>query len=149
MTSADFDIHCAVAAQWEAYNCEPLRPDNIPLCILAVWSPVASKFVGFKPLTQLFGSTSAVLNYNVLSRTFALSSRIFAIPVVGCVGDFGFIVSAKVCEEAPLLSGKFRDLLGLTTKDGKSKFGSRTSYLGAYGVGLIDKQYSARPIAPS
>ena len=128
------DIHFAVADQWAAYKCEPLRPDHIPLCILAIWNPSAMKFVGFKPITQLFGSTAAVLNYNVLSRIIAsLANRIFAIPVIGYFDDFGFIVSANVCEVALRLFESFCELLGLHLKIEKSKFGNKITFLGVNG----------------
>ena len=129
-----FDIHFAVADRLAAYKCEPLRPDNIAFCVLAVWNPIASKFAGFKPLTQMFGSTAEVLNYNVLSRIIAsLANRIFDTPAIGYFDDFGFVVSASVCARALRLFEQFCDLLGLTVKAGKSKFCSSIVYLGVKG----------------
>ena len=101
VSPGNFNVSFAVADQWPAYKCEPLHPDNIPLCALAIWNPHTSKFFGSKPLTQLFGSTDAVLNYNVLSRIIAsLANRIFAIPAIGYFDYFGFITSATVSESA-------------------------------------------------
>ena len=93
ISSANREWGCAVADQHAAYKCEPLMPKHINLRIIAIWNPKSQRYFAFKPPTQLFGSADSVLNYNILSRILApLANRVFAIPVLGYFGDFGFIV---------------------------------------------------------
>ena len=80
--------------------------------------------VGSKPITQLFGSTVAVLNYNVPSRVIdSLANRIFATPFVGYFGDFVFVDTDDIRDAALRLLVIFRELAGPHSEVGKSEFG--------------------------
>ena len=132
--STGVDWNFAVADQWAAYKCEPLLPSHINYCILAVYWPEGKRYVAFKPLTQMFGSTAAVLNYNVLPRIIAsLANRIFAIPVIGYVDDFGFIAPANICVDALHVFEDFCYTLGLSMKIEKSREGNTIVFLGIRG----------------
>ena len=82
----------AGADRYAAYKCEPMLPLRSKFCNLDVRNPVRNDFAASIPLTQLFGSTASVLNYNVLSRTIAtLANRMVDIPFLGYFDDFGLI----------------------------------------------------------
>ena len=97
MSGSAICLDFAVAGQFAAYKCLPIRPINVALCISAARDPNSKSFRGVNPITQIFGSTAAVLSYSVLSRIISsLENRIFGWPVVGDFDDFGFIVPSGV-----------------------------------------------------
>ena len=88
-----------------AYKALPLRPTDSDYAIIALWNPKTRTWHGFRPKTQLFGSTAAVLHYNCLSRIIAsMACRLLHIPTVGYFDDFGFLCNAR---EAPLVMTEF------------------------------------------
>lgn len=100
-----------------------------------MWGPTRLRLVAFKPLTQLFGDTASVHNYGILSRIIStLSNRISALPVLGYIGDFGFIAPSSAGQVALQTFEKFRSILRLVTRAGKSRVGNTVAFLGLEGT---------------
>ena len=118
----------------DAYKSLPLRPSESNYAIIALYQPESRRWFGFRPKTQLFGSTAAVLHYNCLSRIIAsLACRILLIPTIGYFDDFGFLCIAS---EAALVMADFAaffQMFGLELKLEKSAIGSHIVFLGLLG----------------
>lgn len=122
LSHVDWDF--AVSDQFAAYKCAPILPDRIKYCDIAIWDPYLNKYRAFKPLTQLFGATAAVLNYNVSSGIIAsLATRISAIPAIGYFDYFGPIAPSRVSKLALRIFDEFCEILGLKMKSDNSRCG--------------------------
>ena len=77
---------------------------------------------GFPPKTQVPGATTAVLNYNAVSRVMAtVAARWLRIPRMGHFGDFGKISAEPSIEEALRAFTSLNQVLGFELKVEKSE----------------------------
>ena len=115
----------------DAYKHLPLRPEDRDLAAVTLRCHDDGKHYCFLSRTQLFGSTSAVLQYNCLSRVIAtLAVRLLKIPVMGYYDDFGLIAPAELTGEALVCFVELNKLLGLRMKPSKTAWGLILEFLG-------------------
>ena len=103
-----------------AYKNLPLSPPRSRFCVITFKNHIDSKWYGFEAKTHIFGAVASVLHYNVFSRLIAsLANRVFGIPILGYVDDFGAPVPGGVSEIALRVFQDFCQILGVVL--GKSK----------------------------
>ena len=122
----------------DAYKSLPLRPGDSKYAVIALRDPTKGGWFGFRPKTQLFGPTAAVLHYNYLSRLMtSLACRLLLIPTVGYFDDFGFLVHATDASLAMSALTELFNTMGFILKVEKSAIGANITFLG------LDARYPA------
>ena len=117
-----------------AYKNLPLNPDHGNLCVVTLQDPSGGEWYGFPPKTLLFGAAVAVLHYNLFSRIVAiLANRIFGLPVINYVGDFGCLLPASLGEAGLRTFSSFCQMIGVWLKDKKTEIGREVIFLGLHG----------------
>ena len=118
-----------------AYKQLPLDPADMKNAIAALRDPVSHRWYGFVSRALVFGSTDAVLRYNILSRIItALTNRCLGIPLVGYFDDFASLMRKHMGQKAMDTFTRFCALLGIQLKPGKSDVGSPLTFLGLLGT---------------
>ena len=114
----------AKADHSDAYKQLPLRPDQRELAATSLRGPRPGESKSFLPNTQLFGSTTAVLQYSCLSRIIAtLARRLLKNPLVGYFDDFRLVAPLPLTEDALLASTDLNGIFGFVLKLPKSEWG--------------------------
>ena len=117
-----------------AYKQLPLDPSEAGLAAVTLLNPTSNSWCAFLPRTLIFGSTSAVLHYNCLSRIVAsLCCRILGIPRLGYFDDFGMIIYSSL-ERATLQAFVgLNEVFGIRVKLAKCASGNSLTFLGIMG----------------
>ena len=83
----------------------------------------------------MFGAVASVIHYNVFSRILAeLTCKIFGIPLVAYVGDFGALAPASIGKLALSTYSRFCALIGVPLKLRKYEVGPVVTFLGIEGT---------------
>ena len=115
----------AKADHSDAYKQLPLRPDHRGLAAITLREPSSGRWRCFLPNTQVFGSTTAVLQYNCLSRVIAtLARRLLKIPVMGYFDDFGIVDPLSLTKEALQAFTELNRILG-SISESRNQSGTR------------------------
>ena len=115
----------------DAYKQLPLLPSDRKMAAVTLKCPLDGNYYCFLTCTQLFGSVSAVLQYNCLSRIIAtLAVRLLKIPVMGYYDDFGLITPESLTGEALEYFCELNRLLGFSMKRKKTLWGAILEFLG-------------------
>ena len=93
--------------------------------------PILSGMLSNQKHTQIFGSVSPVLHYNVFSKLIAqLSNLILWIPILAYVGDFGALVPLSSCAEALGVFKFYCNISGVKLKESKRSASAINSFWG-------------------
>ena len=115
----------------DAYKNVPLAPNDQDLAAVTLKCHSDGKPYCFLTRTQLFGSISAVLQYNCLSRIIAsLAVRLLNIPVMGYYDDFGIITQHELIKDALFSFTELNRILGFKMKPKKTLSGQILEFLG-------------------
>ena len=109
----------------------PLRPGQRGLAAVAFRDPDSGERQAVPPNTQLFGSITAALQYNCLSRIIAaLAARRLKIPIAEYFDDFGLATPLPLTEDALLAFTELNRILGFELELSKSEWGQILEFLG-------------------
>ena len=102
--------------------------------IVALRLPSSGRRYGFRAKALVFGSTAAVLRYNVISLVLTdLVNFCLGIPSICYFEDFAALLSAILAPEAIRTFTRFCATLGISLKEGKSFVGNSVAFLGLVG----------------
>ena len=105
------------------------------LAAIALKNAADGQRYGFLSRTLMFGAVASVIHYNVFSRILAeLTCKIFGIPLVAYVGDFGALAPASIGKLALSTYSRFCALIGVPLKLKKSVVGPVITFLGLEGT---------------
>ena len=117
-----------------AYKQLPLCPRDSRLAAVTLRGPISLRRFSFLPRTLIFGSTSAVLRYNCLSRIVAsLRCGILGIPCLGYFDDFGTLMFSDLEKTALRAFIDLNEVFGIKVKLSKCDFGRSLAFLGILG----------------
>ena len=118
------------AGHADAYKQLPLDPRRAGFCVIVAESPGGERFC-FRPRTLLFGSSLAVLGYNLVSRFLSCVFAIwFKLPCISFFDDFSG-AAPKSLGRLPLECFEaFNEALGFRVKREKSLRGNAVPFLG-------------------
>ena len=133
------DIYFFKGDHADAYKQAPLRPADAPAAVITLSHPDTREIQCFTARTLIFGSTSAVLGYCLISRTVqSLFVRFFQIPLISFFDDFiGACYSPNVCALALECFNALNILLGLKLKKAKEYMGENVQFLGL-DISIVD-----------
>ncbi|KAJ9456629.1 hypothetical protein DIPPA_05275 [Diplonema papillatum] len=126
------EISQAVLDQSDAYKSLIVDPAQRKYAVIVALNPISGELDYFLSNVLCFGTESAVLNYNCLSRVVStLARRILCIPASGYFYDFLMQGRAEDIEQmATDFQILFGDIVGLIFKDTKKRVGPCIPYLG-------------------
>ena len=116
-----------------AYKQLPMRPPHSLLSLVTLRSPFGSKIWCFRARTLVFGSSSAVLGYNVFAKTVAaLMTRLYNFPFISYFDDFASAGPLSLVSLVLSLFVEFCDLIGVKCKLSKCESGPEIGFLGLH-----------------
>ena len=88
------------------------------MAAITLRNPRSGGWKAFFPKIQLFGSTTAGLEYNCLSRIIAtLATRLAGIPTLGYFDDFGLVSPLPLTEEILLAFTELNEISGFALNE--------------------------------
>ena len=88
-----------LSAHSSAEEFMPILPDHVKYETQSIRYPTETRYVAFLPLTQIFGASDSVINYNVFSRILpSLLNRILALPVIEYFDDLALLSPSSLCD---------------------------------------------------
>ena len=116
-----------------AYKQLPLRPSHSLLSLVSLESPVDSQVWCFRPRTLVFGSSAAVLAYNVFAKAVAaIVTRLYGCPFINFFDDYASAGPLSLVGLMVSLFIEFCDLVGIKCKISKCSFGPEIDFLGLH-----------------
>ena len=117
-----------------SYKKLPIRPIDSRFCYIALFGPFRKCRCAFGPKTQISGPTASALRYNVFSRILpSIINRIFGIPILGYVDDYGPPIPTYLGSAALQAIRDFCSILGVDLKKIKRIAIHINSFLGLLG----------------
>ena len=114
-----------------AYRQAPVSPERSRACAIVLAHPESGEAMCFFPRTLVFGSSAAVLAYNVVARTLAsVFARYFSIPLVNFFDDFAGAAPAEAGLLAAFCFRRMNELIGFSCKREKEEVGEQITFLG-------------------
>jgi hypothetical protein len=117
-----------------AYKQIAIRESQKPYLYIVCRNPVDGKMYAFKPVALVFGSTAAVINYNMCSLAVTrILRKLFKLPVLSYFDDFVIpTVENKTDSEDSVLDifNGVNDLIGFVVHKGKEEYGTIVAFLG-------------------
>ena len=117
-----------------AYKNLPLLPEHSQLAFVVLRSPDNGQWFAFPPRALIFGAVSAVLHYNCFSRLLTcLTNRIFWIPLVGYVDDYGAVLPDSLSKPGLSTFCRFCTNFAILLKWDKNQVDKAITFLGIFG----------------
>ena len=115
----------------DAYRQVPIAPAHARFCVVTLKCPHSGRIMCFEPRTLLFGSTTAVLGYNLVARVVAtLFTRFFRLPLLNYFDDFAGCCPPEVLDLAQVAFTELNDFLGFRCNYTKEECGPEINFLG-------------------
>ena len=129
-----------------AYRQIPIYGPHCDFVVVTLLCPHDQKIYCFKPHTLLFGSSAAVLGYNLVARTIASAFvRAFLIPVIHFYDDHAGAAPPSLASLALELFQEFCTHVGIKCKVEKDEVGPQIGFLGVLVRGIPTPPVIALP----
>ena len=109
-----------------------MRPAYARMAVVTLKSPFSGETTCFVPNTLIFGSSMAVLCYNLVSRVArSIYACFFGVPMVSFYDDFCGLTLSRSASMLALEGFKFMNFcIGLKCKDEEDDLGEEITFLG-------------------